>query len=155
MMFWLVSSGEAQLASQKGLVLFTPQEAEQLRLTADEWQPPSRTRTLRLGPRIVIQRPQVVDAKDGPLMETNSPTDFFVVFEAHRAAVNMDSLQITAKKGLFSKSLTARLRPYIQGTSLQAKAVTIPTGRFLIQIEIADDHGVKTDGHYLLLVREQ
>ena len=155
MLFWMISAGQTQPASQKGLELFTSQEAAQLRLTAEEWQTPARKRALPAGPRIVIQRPQVIESTDGPILETISLTDFFVFFEANQAPIDMDSLRITAKKGLFSKSLTDRLRPYIQGMGLQAKAVTIPAGRFLIQIEIADQRGAKTDGRYLLRVQEQ
>jgi len=154
-LFWMVNAGQTQPASQKRLMLFTPQEAKQLRLTTEAWHPPPRTRALPSGPRIAIQRPQVMDSTDGPVIETTSPTDFFVLFEANHAPVDMDSLRITAKKGLFSRSLTERLRPYIQGTDLQAKAITIPAGRFLIQIEIADQRGAKTEGHYLLWVQER
>jgi hypothetical protein len=155
MVFWMASAGQPQSARLEGLVLFTPKEATQLRLTTEEWQPSGRKRALSTGPRIVIQRPQVRESTDGPILETTSPTDFFISFEANQAPVNMDSLRITAKKGPFSKSLTDRLRPYIQETDLQAKAVTIPAGRFLIQIEIADQRGAKTDGRYFLRVQEQ
>jgi hypothetical protein len=151
----MITIGPTQPASRERLVLFTPREAEQLRLPEDAWQAPPRTRTLQAGPRIVIQRPQVTDSSNGPIIETGSPTDFFLVFEANRAPVDMDSLRITAKKGPFSKSLTDQLRPYVQGTSLRAEAVTIPAGRFLIQIEIADQGGAKTNGHYLLHVQER
>lgn len=154
-LFWMVNAGQTQPASQKRLMLFTPQEAKQLRLTTEAWHLPPRTRALLSGPRIAIQRPQVMDSTDGPVIETTSPTDFFVLFESNHAPVDMDSLRVTAKKGLFSRSLTERLRPYIQGTYLQAKAITIPAGRFLIQIEIADQRGAKTEGHYLLWVQER
>jgi hypothetical protein len=145
----LVSVSQTRSGSQKQPVRFTPPEAEQL------WPDSSRTRDLQAGPRIVIQHPQVMDSGTGPVLETTSPTDFLISFEANRAPVDMDSLRITAKKGLFVTSLTDRLRPYIQGTSLQAQAVTLPAGRFQIQIEIADQSGAKTDGHYLLRVQEQ
>jgi hypothetical protein len=151
----MINIGHTQPRSQERLVLFAPREAEQLRFREDAWQVPPRTRTLQVGPRIVIQHPQVTDSNNGPIIDTVSPTDFFVVFEANRTPVDMESLRIAAKKGPFSKSLTDQLRPYIRGTSLRAEAVTIPAGRFLIQIEIADQGGAKTDGHYLLQVRER
>jgi hypothetical protein len=151
----MIDLGHTQPRNQERLVLFAPREAEQLRFPEDAWQVPPRTRSLQVGPRIVIQHPQVTDSNNRPIINTISPTDFFVVFEANRTPVDMESLCITAKKGPFSKSLTDQLRPYIQGTSLRAEAVTIPAGRFLIQIEIADQGGAKTDGHYLLQVRER
>jgi len=151
----LASACQTQPVGQRMLALLTPEEAAQLRLTQEEWQPPPRMRALPSGPRIVFQRPPVQDAADGPLIETVSPTDVVISFEANRTPVDMDSLQIEAKKWLFSKSLTARLKPYIQGTSLHATGVSIPEGLFVIQIEIADITGAKTVGTYRLMARGQ
>jgi hypothetical protein len=148
----LVDMGQAQSAGQRMLVLLTPKEAAQLRLT-EEWQPPPRTRGLTTGPRIVIQRPMLRDTPDGATMEVISPTEFIIFFEENRAPVDMNSLQIEAKKWLLTLSLTGRLRPYVQGTSLQAKGVGIPAGLFVIQIEIADVTGAKTVGTYRLMAR--
>jgi hypothetical protein len=151
----LLDRSQIQPVGQQMLVLLTPKEADQLRLTEEEWQPPPRLRSLSPGPRILIQRPPLKDAADGPLIETVSPTDIMIVFEANRAPVDMSSLQIEAKKWLFTVSLTSRLRPYIQGTSLQAKDVEVPAGLFVIQIEIADVVGAKTVGTYHLMTRER
>jgi hypothetical protein len=65
----------------------------------------------------------------------------------------MDSLQVTASKWFFTKSLTALLRSYIRGTTLQGQEVKIPAGRFPLEIEIADVHGVKTVETYHVQVR--
>jgi len=151
----LVSMGQIQPAVQRMPVLLTPKEAVQLRLTEEEWRPPPRTRGLSVGPRIIFKRPPVKDAADGPIIETASPTDFIIFFEPNRAPIDMKSLQIEAKKWLFSKSLTDRLKPYIQGTSLQATGVSIPQGLFVIQIEIADVAGAKTVATYRLMARTQ
>jgi hypothetical protein len=145
--------GQMQPVGQQMLVLLTPKEATQLRHTEEEWRPPPRTRAPSLGPRIIFQRPPVKEAADGPLIETVSPTDFVIFFEENRAPVDMGSLRIEAKKWLFTISLTARLKPYIQGTSLQAKGIEVPTGLFVIQIEIADVAGAKTVGAYRLAAR--
>jgi hypothetical protein len=149
----LVNACQTQSLSPRRLALLTPEEAAQLRLTEQEWQPAPRLRALPSGPRIVIQRPTVSNAADGPLIETVSPTDFVISFEANRAPVDLDTRQIEARKWLFTKSLTARLKPYVQGTSLQATGVSIPEGLFVIQIEIADIAGAKTVGTYRLMAR--
>lgn len=149
----LVNMGQIQPVGQRMFTLLTPQEAAQLRLTEEEWQPPPRTRALSIGPRIIIKRPPLKDAADGAVIETISPTDFIIFFEENRAPVDMNSLQIEAKKWLFTLSLTPRLRPYIQGTSLQAQGVEVPAGLFVIQIEIADVAGAKTVGTYRLMAR--
>ena len=151
----LVNMGQMQSVGQRTLALLTPNEATQLRITEEEWQPPPRTRALSIGPRIIIKRPPIKDVADGPLIETISPTDLMIFFEENRASVDMNSLQVEAKKWLFTLSLTARLRPYIQGTSLQAKGVQVPEGLFVIQIEIADVAGAKTVGTYRLMSRIQ
>jgi hypothetical protein len=151
----LVNACQVQSVGQRRLALLTPEEATQVGLTEEEWQSPPRMRALPSGPRIIFQRPPVKDGADGPVIETVSPTDFVILFEENHAPVDMDSLQIEAKKWLFSKSLTARLRPYIEGTSLRAKGVEVPAGLFVIQIEIADIAGAKTVGTYRLMARGQ
>jgi hypothetical protein len=108
-----------------------------------------------LGPRILMQSPQLNETRVERTIETVTPLDLLILFEANRAAVDMDSLQVTARKWLFTKSLTALLRPYIQGTTLQGEEVKIPEGRFLLEIEIADVHGVKTVETYRVKVRGQ
>ena len=75
---------------------------------------PTRTRGRSLSPHVVIKHPPVMDAADGPIIETASPTDFIIFFEENCAPADMNSLQIEAKKWLVAISLTRRLRPYIQ-----------------------------------------
>lgn len=139
----------------EGLTLLTPEEAQQLRVTDQDVVPPVFTRAIDSGPRIIIQRPQVMDTGGEAVIDTMSPTDLFVLFEATQAPVDMNSLDIAAYKGPFSKSLTPQLKPYVQGSSLQAMGVTIPAGQFLIQIAIADQNGVKTVGKYRLRVNDK
>jgi hypothetical protein len=101
-----------------------------------------------------MQRPQVIDSGDELVLETTSPADFFVFFKANGAPVDMDSLRITAKKGLFSKSLTEPPATLHSGHESPGPRGDPSPGRFLIQIEIADQNGAKTDGHHLLRVQE-
>jgi hypothetical protein len=108
-----------------------------------------------LGPRIVMQSPQFHETRVERTIETVTPLDLLILFEANRAPVDMDSLQVTARKWLFTKSLTALLRPYIWGTTLQGLEVNIPEGRFLLEIEIADVDGAKTVETYRVKVRWQ
>jgi hypothetical protein len=118
--------------------------------------PPRGTLTAgALGPRIVMQSPQLHETRVERTIETVTPLDLLILFEANRAPVDMDSLQVTARKWLFTKSLTALLRPYIWGTTLQGLEVKIPEGRFLLEIEIADVDGAKTVETYRVKVRWQ
>jgi hypothetical protein len=106
-----------------------------------------------VGPRIVMQSPQLHETRVERTIETVTPLDLLILFEANRAPVDMDSLQVTARKWFFTKSLTALLRPYIWGTTLQGQEVKIPEGRFLLEIEIADVNGMKTVETYRVQVR--
>jgi len=71
------------------------------------------------------------------------------------APVDMGSLEVRAKKGFFSVSLTDRLKPYLRGATLEATAIKIPEGRFLIQVEIADRSGGRTVDTFRLEVKAQ
>jgi hypothetical protein len=155
-LFW-VSMGWTQPGRSQELILLTSEEAMQLRLTTEDLDRETgsapRTRTISLGPRIVIQKPQITGTATHPTLETDSPADIIVAFEALHAPVNMDSLQVTAKKGWFTKSLTDRLTPFVEGTQLAATGVKIPRGQFLIQIAIADQQGTERVETYRLTVR--
>jgi hypothetical protein len=141
----------AKPPADRSLLLFTPQEAQQLRLSTGEWPYAPRARSLSIGPQIVVRRPQVVPGEI-PTIEAESPTDLDVIFEPRGAPVRMDSLSVAARKGFFSKSLTEMLRPYIRGNSLELSKVEIPTGRFMLNISIADTNGNTTNATYRLEV---
>jgi hypothetical protein len=141
----------AETRHQK-VVLFTAQEARGLRLTIREWRHFPRTRALSVGPHIVVRQPPVV-AGEIPTIEARSPTDLDVIFEPGQAPVQMDSLHVEARKGLFSKSLTDLLRPYIRGDRIEVTNLEIPSGRFMLNVSIADTNGNTTAASYLLEVR--
>jgi len=153
------STSWAQPRRSSGPVLFTPQDAEVLRLSDEEWtlsrRPESMpAREISLGPRIVFQMPHVRDTPEGPTLETSTPMSLLVAFEERGAAVDMQSLRVQARKGIFSRSLTETLQPYIRGTRVEAQEVQVPQGRFLIQIDIADLQGRKTSEAYRLEVKK-
>ena len=152
--FFLTDSSQAGQGGRKALVLLTAQEAEQLQLSEEEWQSSTRMRSVSVGPRIVVQRPEVRETQTGPVLETVTPTAFSVHFEESYASVDMASLQVRAKKGIFTKSLTSLLAPHVRRAGLQVEGVEIPEGKFRIEIEIADVAGVKTVETYGLEVRK-
>ena len=149
----VLSSWIAQPLHAENIVLFTPQEALQLRLTNREWRSVAAVRALSVGPQILVRRPRLVPG-DIPTIEAQSPTDLDVTFEPRSAPVRMDSLSVTARKGFFSKSLTELLRPYIRGNAIRVTKVEIPTGRFMLDISIADTNGNISDGTYRLEVSQ-
>ncbi len=150
-------AGAAVARETGGVVLLTPEEAKQLRMTRHDWPPTRRPRVLVVpaGPRIVVQTPRLRDTSTGQTIDTVSPANLVIRFEQNAAPVDMHSLQVTVRKGLFSKSLTEILAPYVQGTTLQVRNATIPQGNFLLEIEIADGNGAKTVETYRLHVAER
>ena len=158
---YLSAPGQLQAQSDAptapyGIALMTEEEAARLRLTGEEWLRPMRNRRTRSdGPSIVLQSPTITSVRaNPPTITTVTPLDFFIVFEPRAAPINMASLEVRARKGFFSKSLTDRLKPYIDGTTIQAKDLNVPTGTFHIEIEIADNGGQKTFEEYYLQVSE-
>ena len=148
-------------------LILTAQEASKLNHSDSEWQTfmgewlaTKRSGELYYanaepasnGPVIIVQVPEAEDSNDIPTIETTTTTDLLIIFKDRLTPVNMETLQVIAKKGFFKKSLTQRLKPYIQGTSLHARSVNIPAGKFLIQVSIADRDGSKTTETYLLKV---
>jgi hypothetical protein len=134
------------------IALLTGEEAQQLHLTDQEWLLPTSMPSLENGPRIIIQKPPILTASKPPTLEATSPTQLLVVFEPNLAPVNMDSLEVKVKKGFLKVSLTDRLKPYIQGTAIAASNLQIPVGKFLIEIDIADQKGERTSREYYLKV---
>ena len=151
-----VRASQADPSRQKPLRLFSADEARQLQMTEQEWRSVRRTRstTVSDGPRISIEQPHLDQSADGPTIQTATPANLTVTFEPNRSPVDMSSLEVTARKGFFSKSLTGLLKPYVRGTALQVHDVAIPGGRFVIEITIADRTGAKTVQTYRLLVQE-
>ena len=140
------------------LHFFTTEEARKLSLSEKEWQQliieshigvldnkliPSSSISKK-GPEIIIKTPPVEIDNTGITIETYSPTDLIISFIKTGSAIDIESLKVVAKKGFFSVSLTDRLKPYMEGTSINAKKIKIPKGKFLIQISIADLNGVET-----------
>lgn len=123
-------------------------------MTEREWRNVSNARAISTGPTIVVRRPQLVPG-DVPTIETQSPTDLDVIFEPRDAPVRMDSLNVEARKGFFSRSLTDLVRPYVHGDSIEMTNVEIPSGRFMLDISIADTSGNITDATYRLEVGGQ
>jgi hypothetical protein len=134
------------------VVLLTDAEAEQLRVTDADLLLPVSTPMTSDGPHIVLRRPDITGTGKTPTVTTSSPTDLTVVFEPNRAPIDMTSLQVKARKGIFKQSLTERLQPYIQGTSIVAQKVKMPSGKFIIEIDIADQEGARTFQRYYLQV---
>ena len=136
------------------LFLFGEEDAQRLRLSEQELIDlrPQITRNLVIGPSIQIVKPGVQDLAGGDTILSSTPLNLLVDFLETGAPVDMESLEVKAKKGWFSKSLTKQLKPYVKGTRIEANDLEIPVGRFLIEMYIADINGVETTAAYGLVV---
>jgi hypothetical protein len=134
------------------IVLLDLHDAARLQLTDHEWRHVPRAREIATGPRIEFTSPALSQSKGIPTIETTSPTTLFVTFDDDQSPVDMDTLEVSAHKGFFSKSLTAMLRPFIHQNALEVSNMSIPTGRFLLEVSIADQAGNRTDETYRLEV---
>jgi len=148
--------GEA--GARDAVLLITTEEAEELSLTEQELAaliavPRIRLRSTRPGPRVVLQFPPIVD-EDARTIYAGTPTDLRIVFEESLAPVDMSTLQVKARKGVLSKSITKRVQPFIEGTTIAAEEVEFPKGRFRIEVSIADAEGTRTVEEYRLIVAD-
>jgi hypothetical protein len=150
--FFLGSATSTAVEEPGQVVLLDQSDAGRLRLTEHEWRHVSLARGLQVGPRIIVESPPLHTSDGVPTIETTSPTNLSVSFEDERSPVDMSSLEVSAHKGFFSKSLTVMLRPFIHGKSLQVTNARIPTGRFLLEVSIADQAGNRTQETYRLEV---
>ena len=113
----------------------------------------SLQRSLSIGPKINFKTPPTRQDPDGIiLVEMRENSQLSIDFLKTQAEVDMNSLDVEAKKGLFSVSLTDRLKPYIHGNKLEANKIKIPQGQFTVIIRIADRIGTFTEKAYLFLV---
>src|SRR5262245_11622376 len=99
--------GAGRMATAPGrFLLLTPAEADQLRLRSEDRVSRPLLRSLPSGPRIVVREPLVKNTPDGSVIETTPVTRFVISFEQNQAPIDMESLEIKARKGLLSVSLT-------------------------------------------------
>ncbi|MCP5002978.1 MAG: hypothetical protein GY941_03370 [Planctomycetes bacterium] len=156
LLLWYGYTSESEASVLEELVLFTPSEADQLRQTKEDWNLIPRTRgALPDGPLIRVKDPQIKNSYYGPTVRIFSPAKILVSFEENRAPVDMESLQIKAKKGFITKTLTNRFKPYIEGTSINVEKMRVPTGRFTLNVKIADINGSETSETYRLVVKKK
>ena len=66
------------------------------------------------------------------------------MFEPREVAVDMRSLAVWARKSICKKSLTDWLKPYIRGNTIVVDGLKLPTGQFVLEIQIADKDGERT-----------
>jgi len=143
--------------AEDAFMLLSFDEAQELQLDDAEWAKGGMPKSLGhgIGPKIVFESPMVKETDKGLLIDSPSQMDLVVLFKDGISPVDMETLNIKAKKGWFSKSLTKRLEPYLLGQSIRANDVKIPSGRFKLEIKVADKDGNESIQEYLCEIREE
>ena len=139
--------------AQTPFSLLTAEEARQLDMNEADWKALRIEKYRALpeqGPRIEIKKPTPKLEEGKSIIDMQQPADLLVAFIKNKADIDMSSLEIVASKGIFSVSLTDRLRPYIKQYSLEAKDIKIPEGNYVITISIADLQCAVTENIYRL-----
>lgn len=139
-----------------GLALFSAEEAKELNLSDEEWEMGVAPKALNIGvgPKIVVLTPSPLMTEKGPTIKSKPQLSLLVNFKNGAFPVDMSTLTIKAKKGWFSKNLTKRLKPYLDGTTLKAESLKIPTGRFNLEVAISDSEGHETEQTYRCEINE-
>lgn len=105
------------------------------------------------GPHIILKYPEWVRTHSIPTIRTTTSARFEMRFEPREAAVDMYSLAVWARKGIFKRSLTDWLKPYIRGNTIVADEVKLPRGEFVLEIQIADRGGEQTSQKLRVIVQ--
>ena len=128
--------------------LILPEEAPELALSAEEWdQTVGGTRGPSLGPRVSVIKPTIEERQQGPTITATSPLSLEVQFEENRAPIDMTSLTVSARRKSFPPvkvNLTERIQRYVKGWAIFASGISIPKGKYLIELVIADEEGHET-----------
>jgi hypothetical protein len=107
------------------------------------------------GPHIEFMYPPVRTTDVGKTIETQSPAILNIAFLRSETGhpVDMSTLKIVGIKGWFRRTLTEKVRPYLNGTHIEIGDIKLPAGKFHLIVSIADTAGVKTVEDYILVVR--
>ena len=144
----------------RDVILLTEEEAVQFRLTEETLMEAVQSQPKSLqsisGPRIVFREPDIIDG----IVRTTTPLDLSVAFKPNLAPINMESLEVRARKGILKKSLTSIVMPYVMpdgegGWSFVVESASIPRGNFRIEIAIADRNGERTVESFYFQVTRQ
>lgn len=159
---WPTMGEAAQVGKPATVPLFTAEEAKKLKLLDEEWKVVDELLTRRqalstAGPLIAVRSPNVQPTKPTPTIETTTPIHLAVHFMAHEAPVKLQTLEICGKAWGVERCFTDKLKPYLNARTnmLDVPTLEIPTGKYVIEIRIADKQGQMTVADYKVAVTEE
>lgn len=125
----ILLAGASSAFAAEPVRLITPEEASLPAADASAAQ----DRNLTRGPGI--------DAVAPPPIGVSGPFRFAVRFKPrNNVAIDPDSVRVTYRRNP-EVDLTARLKPFVTATGIEAPVVTAPSGKHLLVIEATDKEG--------------
>jgi len=105
------------------------------------------------GPHIILKYPELMRTASVQTIRTTTSAHFELVFEPREAPVDMYSLTVWARKGVFKKSVTDWLKPYIRGNAIIVDGIKLPEGEFVLEVQIADKGGEQASQKFRVFVQ--
>jgi hypothetical protein len=103
------------------------------------------------GPVIKVLRPDQADGQKVPVL--GRPVHISLVFEPlSNSKVDMASLKVVYLK-LFGIDITDRLKPYVNGETIDVPEADIPTGDHSIRVDIKDTAGRQSSQVFRFIVK--
>lgn len=157
------------IAAGTGGAIFTEDEAIRLSHTLEEWQEGLRSRDVQhedvlpfsnghIGPVISIIDPV---PRDGIYIST-LPLTLLVYLTSFQAPVDISTLTVTGKRGIFSLNITDRLTPFLRQPHknenadfvIEGNIKDLRAGRYNVILSVADTAGNIVEHSIFLLVQD-
>ena len=120
--------------------LITPEEAA---LPPLKGAVPNSARGITRGPKI-----QVTEAEG----THPSPMRFLIKFQTyHGSSIDLDALKVTYLKSPVV-DLTARIKPFVQGTGIDMPDAQLPPGEHLVRVDVKDSEGRTASTSFLVKI---
>jgi hypothetical protein len=88
------------------------------------------------GPKIEVVKPTT--------SKVGSPFELWVKFVSQDSALDVSSIHVVAKKWMFNsfrfeRDITDRVRPYISNQEIHVLRTEIPSGRYVVTLQVSDE----------------
>lgn len=145
-------------ALAESIQLFSDEEGAVLSLSISEWHEAVSLQSSSFAardaqPYSVIQDGPLVSIVDpaaaGKRYKADIPVSLLIYLKSHTAPIDIDSLSITGKRGIFSLDITDRLTPFLRKSVagedadyvIEGQIDKLRGGRYMVVFSLADVYG--------------
>ncbi|MEE4241917.1 MAG: hypothetical protein V2I36_10645 [Desulfopila sp.] len=163
------------------VILFTEKEGEKLSMSEQEWQLILQAEEQAgmaaddVQPYSEADRVGTVTERDGPIVsiinptssgihyEADIPVNLLVFLKSYLAPIDIDTLHIKGKRGIFSLNITDRLKPFLRQPTggenadyvIEGSIPSLRPGRYHVVMSLADVRGnVREQSLFLRIISE-